>query len=227
MSDPAASPVSRPVAHRRPIARTHHGDTFDDPYEWLRDKDDPEVISYLEAENAYTEAQTGHLAVLRRRSSARSRRGPRKPTSVCRATPRTRADRPTGTTSGRSRDRSIRSTAGSRRPTADAARPRTGDHRRGGAAGRQSWRRKGTSSSPSAPSACRSTAGCSPTRRPHRRRAVHLDDQGPGDRVSCCRIRSTTPHTEWPGRRQSPLLHQGRRGLAAVRRPPAPAGDDR
>ena len=46
------------------MMRFHHGDTFVDPYEWLRDKDDPEVISYLEAENAYTEAQTAHLSEL-------------------------------------------------------------------------------------------------------------------------------------------------------------------
>ena len=57
-----ASPA--PVAQRRPITRVHHGDVFVDPYEWLRDKDDPEVISYLEAENAYTEAQTAHLSEL-------------------------------------------------------------------------------------------------------------------------------------------------------------------
>jgi len=59
---PLASPA--PVAKRRPITRVHHGDVFVDPYEWLRDKDDPEVISYLEAENAYTEAQTAHLSEL-------------------------------------------------------------------------------------------------------------------------------------------------------------------
>jgi oligopeptidase B len=59
---PLASPA--PVAKRRPITRVHHGDAFVDPYEWLRDKDDPEVISYLEAENAYTEAQTAHLSEL-------------------------------------------------------------------------------------------------------------------------------------------------------------------
>src|SRR3954451_25120915 len=53
-----------PVAKRLPISRVHHGDVFVDPYEWLRDKDDPEVISYLEAENAYTEAQTAHLSEL-------------------------------------------------------------------------------------------------------------------------------------------------------------------
>jgi oligopeptidase B len=53
-----------PVAKRLPIARTHHGDVFVDPYEWLRDKTNPEVISYLEAENAYTEGQTAHLSEL-------------------------------------------------------------------------------------------------------------------------------------------------------------------
>lgn len=49
--DPKLAP---PVADRRPAPRTHHGDTFDDPYEWLRAKDDAEVIAHLEAENAYT-----------------------------------------------------------------------------------------------------------------------------------------------------------------------------
>ncbi len=50
-----------PRADRRPLERVHHGDVFADPYEWLRDKDNPEVIGYLEAENAYTAEQTGHL----------------------------------------------------------------------------------------------------------------------------------------------------------------------
>ena len=44
---------------RRPTVRIHHGDRFDDPYEWLRDKENPEVIGYLEAENDHTEAKTG------------------------------------------------------------------------------------------------------------------------------------------------------------------------
>jgi oligopeptidase B len=56
-----------PVADRRPVARTHHGDTFDDPYEWLRAKEDESVIAHLEAENAYTDARTAHLAGLRER----------------------------------------------------------------------------------------------------------------------------------------------------------------
>ena len=61
----------RAVAKRQPITRIHHGDVFVDPYEWLRDKDNPEVISYLEAENAYTEAQTAHLSELSRRDLQR------------------------------------------------------------------------------------------------------------------------------------------------------------
>jgi oligopeptidase B len=59
---PAAS--AAPRAKRQPMSRSHHGDVFVDPYEWLRDKDNPEVISYLEAENAYTEAQTAQLSQL-------------------------------------------------------------------------------------------------------------------------------------------------------------------
>ncbi|HET8716178.1 MAG TPA: S9 family peptidase [Nocardioidaceae bacterium] len=54
-----------PVAAKVPVERTHHGDTVVDPYEWLRDKDSPETRAYLEAENAYTEARTDHLAGLR------------------------------------------------------------------------------------------------------------------------------------------------------------------
>ncbi|TCN47326.1 oligopeptidase B [Rhodococcus sp. SMB37] len=54
-----------PVATKVPRERIHHGHTFVDDYEWLRDKDNPEVIAYLEAENAYTEAQTAHLAPVR------------------------------------------------------------------------------------------------------------------------------------------------------------------
>ncbi len=47
------------------MKRTHHGDTFVDDYEWLRDPSDPETLAYLEAENAYTKASTAHLASLR------------------------------------------------------------------------------------------------------------------------------------------------------------------
>ena len=66
VSAAAADPrtAEPPVADRRPHPRTHHGDTFQDPYEWLRDKDDPDVIAHLEAENRYTEARTAHLEEL-------------------------------------------------------------------------------------------------------------------------------------------------------------------
>lgn len=45
-----------PVAARVPKEITQHGQTRVDPYFWLRDKENPETIKYLEAENAYTEA---------------------------------------------------------------------------------------------------------------------------------------------------------------------------
>nr|WP_204964957.1 S9 family peptidase [Microbacterium dextranolyticum] len=56
-----------PVAAVRPTVRTHHGDEVVDEYEWLRAKDDAEVIAHLEAENAYAEERTAHLAPLRQR----------------------------------------------------------------------------------------------------------------------------------------------------------------
>lgn len=58
-------PAGPPVAARRPVTTTHHGRTRTDDYEWLRAKDDPEVIGYLEAENDYTRVRTAHLADLR------------------------------------------------------------------------------------------------------------------------------------------------------------------
>jgi oligopeptidase B len=64
MTADASLAAAAPVAKRVPVTRVHHGDVFVDPYEWLRNKDNPEVISYLEAENAYTEAQTAHLSEL-------------------------------------------------------------------------------------------------------------------------------------------------------------------
>lgn len=54
-----------PIAERRPIVRSHHGDDFVDDYEWMRDKEDPATLAYLEAENAHTDAATAHLEPLR------------------------------------------------------------------------------------------------------------------------------------------------------------------
>ncbi|MDX6321547.1 MAG: oligopeptidase [Propionibacteriaceae bacterium] len=65
MSTSPGPDASPPIAEQRPRPRNHHGDQFDDPYEWLRDKENPDVLAYLEAENAFTEARTAHLDPLR------------------------------------------------------------------------------------------------------------------------------------------------------------------
>src|SRR5215468_8275743 len=50
-------PVAKCVEHRE----VRHGETVIDNYYWLREKSNPEVIDYLKAENAYTEALTQDL----------------------------------------------------------------------------------------------------------------------------------------------------------------------
>jgi len=56
-----------PTPKRVDTRRVHHDDVFIDPYEWLRDKSDPEVIAHLEAENAHVEAQTAFQEPLRQK----------------------------------------------------------------------------------------------------------------------------------------------------------------
>jgi len=53
-----------PIAAKKPQQRVHHNDVYVDDYEWLRDKESPEVIAHLEAENAYTQERTAHLELL-------------------------------------------------------------------------------------------------------------------------------------------------------------------
>ncbi len=48
-------PMKPPIAEAIPTTRTLHGETLVDGYAWLRGKDNPKVIAYLEAENRYTE----------------------------------------------------------------------------------------------------------------------------------------------------------------------------
>ena len=43
-------------ARRDPVEHLLHGDRRIDHYAWLREKDNPEVIAHLSAENAYTDA---------------------------------------------------------------------------------------------------------------------------------------------------------------------------
>ena len=64
-AEDGAERMTPPAAKRVPHERTFHGDTFTDPYEWLRDKDDPEVRDYVAAQNAYCERRTAALAPLR------------------------------------------------------------------------------------------------------------------------------------------------------------------
>ena len=54
-----------PVAKRLPNARVFSGVTLDDPYAWLEDAADPEVIAYLKAENAFTDSVMAPTAPLR------------------------------------------------------------------------------------------------------------------------------------------------------------------
>jgi oligopeptidase B len=53
----AANDVPQPpIARREPVEHILHGDRRIDHYAWLRQKENPEVIAHLEAENAYTDA---------------------------------------------------------------------------------------------------------------------------------------------------------------------------
>jgi oligopeptidase B len=54
------SPPSPPVAPARPVELTAHGETRIDPFYWLRNRDDPDVLAYLKAENEYTSAALRH-----------------------------------------------------------------------------------------------------------------------------------------------------------------------
>lgn len=54
-----------PIAKRIPETHTKHGYTRQDDYAWLRNRDnDPDVMTYLQAENDYTEAMTQHTKPL-------------------------------------------------------------------------------------------------------------------------------------------------------------------
>jgi oligopeptidase B len=55
-----------PVAPRKPHRITQHGLTREDPYFWLRFReDDPDVMRYLEAENAFTQERMAHTGPFR------------------------------------------------------------------------------------------------------------------------------------------------------------------
>src|SRR5512140_902177 len=59
------SSAAPPRAPQRPVELVAHGDVRVDEFYWLRERDDPEVRGYLEAENAHTAAVTAAGAELR------------------------------------------------------------------------------------------------------------------------------------------------------------------
>lgn len=59
------TPARPPLAPVRPQILEANGDRRTDPYYWLRERENPEVTAYLEAENAYTEAVMAPAAALK------------------------------------------------------------------------------------------------------------------------------------------------------------------
>lgn len=62
---PAEGTAQPPVPKKVEHTRTHHGETFTDYYEWMRNKEDQEVLDYLNAEAEYTAAVTADQQPLR------------------------------------------------------------------------------------------------------------------------------------------------------------------
>ncbi|MEM7134224.1 MAG: S9 family peptidase [Chloroflexota bacterium] len=58
------TPPVPPKAPIHPKTTITHDDTRIDNYYWLSERDNPEVVAYLEAENAYTDAMMAHTADL-------------------------------------------------------------------------------------------------------------------------------------------------------------------
>src|ERR1700694_3779477 len=63
----SSAALTPPVAAVRPHRFDEHGNVRIDQYYWLRDRDNPEVIKYLEDENAYTKAVMAHTEALQDR----------------------------------------------------------------------------------------------------------------------------------------------------------------
>ena len=58
---------SPPIAKKAPVKLVNHGDVRVDDYAWLRDRSNPEVAEYLEAENRYTDLKMRHTAALQKK----------------------------------------------------------------------------------------------------------------------------------------------------------------
>ena len=66
-SDAQIATNQPPVAKKVHTQRTLNGVTLIDDYAWLRERDNPDVKSYLEAENAYAEQMTASQAPMRQK----------------------------------------------------------------------------------------------------------------------------------------------------------------
>ena len=62
-----AQDLKPPVATIKPKIDTLHGDIRTDNYFWIREKTNPDVITYLNAENAYTTARMKHTEALQQK----------------------------------------------------------------------------------------------------------------------------------------------------------------
>jgi oligopeptidase B len=51
-----------PVAEKHPKVLTHHGHSRTDDYYWMNERENPKVISHLNAENAYRDSVMAHLS---------------------------------------------------------------------------------------------------------------------------------------------------------------------
>ena len=57
---PQRQTATPPNAAVKPVKLEKHGDVREDNYFWLKERENPEVIAYLEAENAYTDTMMSH-----------------------------------------------------------------------------------------------------------------------------------------------------------------------
>ena len=66
-TDLAAQSAAPPTARIIPRIDTLHGEVRTDNYFWIRNKSDPQVIAYLDAENAYTASRMKHTEALQKK----------------------------------------------------------------------------------------------------------------------------------------------------------------
>jgi oligopeptidase B len=55
-----------PIAPKRPVTTQLHGESRADDYAWMRDRSDPAVTEYLDAENAFTATAMAHTEALQK-----------------------------------------------------------------------------------------------------------------------------------------------------------------